>query len=71
MRDTYLRIITAKERNTLHLLIAEDDPESGYRAKIILLKDDDGYTVPEIRKITNHHDDNNIRNGFIDSMKKV
>lgn len=29
--------------------------------KIILLKDDDGYTVPEIRKITNHHDDNNIR----------
>lgn len=33
--------------------------ESGYRAKIILLKDE-GYTVPEIRKITNHHD-NNIR----------
>ncbi len=38
----------------------EDGPtESGYRAKIILLKDT-GYTVPEIRKITNHHD-NNIR----------
>ena len=33
--------------------------QTGYRAKIILLKDD-GYTVPEIRKITNHHD-NNIR----------
>jgi transposase len=59
VRDTYLRIITAKERNTLHLLVDEDDPESGYRAKIILLKDE-GYTVPEIRKITNHHD-NNIR----------
>ncbi|HSF50952.1 MAG TPA: helix-turn-helix domain-containing protein [Nitrososphaeraceae archaeon] len=58
MRNTYLRNITTKERNTLHLLI-EDDPDSGYRAKIILLKDD-GYTVPEIRKITNHHD-NNIR----------
>ena len=58
MRNTYLRNITTKERNTLHLLIG-DDPESGYRAKIILLKDD-GYTVPEIRKITNHHD-NNIR----------
>jgi transposase len=57
--DTYLRSITEKERNTLHLLVDEDDPESGYRAKIILLKDD-GYTVPEIRKITNHHD-NNIR----------
>ena len=41
------------------MLVDEDDPESGYRAKIILLKDD-GYTVPEIRKITNHHD-NNIR----------
>ena len=42
------------------LVDEDDDPaESGYRAKIILLKDD-GYTVPEIRKITNHHD-NNIR----------
>ncbi len=36
-----------------------EDTKSGYRAKIILLKDE-GYTVPEIRKITNHHD-NNIR----------
>ena len=61
---TYLRNITEKERNTLHLLVDEDDPaESGYRAKIILLKDD-GYTVPEIRKITNHHD-NNIRRKWI------
>ena len=58
MRDTYLRQITVKERNTLHLLV-DDDRESGYRAKIILLKDD-GYAVPEIRRITNHHD-NNIR----------
>jgi len=58
-RDTYLRNITSKEKNSLHLLAHEDDQESGYRAKIILLKDD-GYTVPEIRKITNHHD-NNIR----------
>ena len=59
VRDTYLRNITTKERNTLHLLVDEDHQESGYRAKIILLKHD-GYTVPEIRKITNHHD-NNIR----------
>ena len=36
-----------------------EDKEYGYRAKIILLKDE-GYTVPQIRKITNHHD-NNIR----------
>ncbi len=36
-----------------------EDTKSGYRAKIILLKDE-GYKVPQIRKITNHHD-NNIR----------
>lgn len=36
-----------------------EDTQSGYRVKIILLKDE-GYTVPQIRKITNHHD-NNIR----------
>jgi transposase len=59
VRDTFLRNITSKERNTLLLLVDEDYQESGYRAKIILLKDE-GYTIPEIRKITNHHD-NNIR----------
>lgn len=32
-----------------------EDKESGYRAKIILFKDE-GYTVPQIRKITNHND---------------
>ena len=36
-----------------------EDKESEYGAKIILLKDD-GYTVLQIRKILNHHD-NNIR----------
>ena len=58
----YLRQIkqSRKEIHTLHLLVVDDDDrESGYRAKIILLKDD-GYAVPEIRRITNHHD-NNIR----------
>ncbi len=38
-------------------IYADDDVESGYRAKIILLKDD-GYAVPEIRRATNHHDSN-------------
>ena len=57
MRDTFLRILTIDEKNTLHLML--EDVKSGYRAKIILLKDK-GYTVPQIRKITNHHD-NNIR----------
>jgi transposase len=58
MRDTFLRLLTIDETNLLHLMLDEDS-ESGYRAKIILLKDA-GFTVPEIRKITNHHD-NNIR----------
>jgi hypothetical protein len=49
MRDTFLRILTDDEKNLLHLIL--EDKESGYRAKIILLKDD-GLTVPEIRKIT-------------------
>jgi transposase len=53
MRDTFLRTLTDDEKNLL--LIMLEDNEAGYRAKIILLKDD-GYTVPEIRKITNHHD---------------
>jgi hypothetical protein len=46
-------MLTTDEKNILHLML--EDNEAGYRAKIILLKDD-GYTVPEIRKITNHHD---------------
>ncbi len=55
VRDTFLRILTIDEKNTLHLML--EDTKSGYRAKIILLKDE-GYTVPQIRKITNHHDNN-------------
>ena len=42
----------------LHCLL-DNDAESGYRARVILLRDE-GYTVPEIRKITNRHN-NNIR----------
>ncbi len=56
MRDTFLRMLTDDEKNILHMML--EDKESGYsRAKIILLKDE-GYTVPQIRKITNHHDIN-------------
>ena len=48
MRDTFIiRILTDDEKNLLHLTL--EDKESGYRAKIILLKDE-GYTIPEIRK---------------------
>ncbi len=57
MRDTFLiRMLTDKEKDILYQLML-GDKESGYRAKIILLKDD-GYTVPEIRRLTNHHDSN-------------
>ena len=55
MRDTFLRILTIDEKNQLHMML--EDTEAGYRAKIILLKDE-GYTVPQIRKMTNHHDHN-------------
>ncbi|MGN6623343.1 MAG: helix-turn-helix domain-containing protein [Candidatus Nitrosocosmicus sp.] len=54
--DTFLRSIT-DDQNFLHNMIKQDDEESSYRAKIILLKDE-GYTVPEIRMATNHHDIN-------------
>ena len=37
-----------------------EDYEAGYRAKIILLKDE-GYTVPEIRMGAINHHDTNIR----------
>ena len=48
-------MLTDVEKNHLHLML--EDNEAGYRAKIILLKDE-GYIVPQIRKITNHHDHN-------------
>ena len=51
MRDTFLRLLSDYERNMLYDMM-EDDEESSYRAKIILLKDE-GYTVPEIRMATN------------------
>jgi transposase len=37
----------------------DNDAEAGYRAKIILLRSE-GYAAAEIRRQTNHHD-NNIR----------
>jgi transposase len=58
MGDTNLRLISDDERNALYGMMQDaDDGESGYRAKIILLKDE-GYAVPEIRRATNHHDVN-------------
>ena len=48
-------MLTDVEKNILHLML--EDKESDYRAKIILLKDE-GYTIPQIRMMTNHHDHN-------------
>ncbi|HEY6535732.1 MAG TPA: hypothetical protein VIY08_08070 [Candidatus Nitrosocosmicus sp.] len=47
MRDTFLRMLTDDEKNLLHRMVEDD--KAGYRAKIILLKDE-GYTIPQIRK---------------------
>jgi hypothetical protein len=69
MMDTFLiRMLTDDEKNHLHMIL--EDTEAGYRVKIILLKDD-GYPVPQIRKMTNRHD-HNIRKWIhgIDSKKK-
>ena len=72
MRDnTFLRLINDDERNTLYEMIQdEDDKESSYRAKIILLKDE-GYTVPEIRKAINNHHDVNIRKWIHRSIQRT
>src|SRR6478735_7597618 len=45
MRDTFLRMLTDNEKNILHMMLEDKDS---------------GYTVSQIRKATNHHD-NNIR----------
>jgi hypothetical protein len=56
MRDTFLRLLIIDERNHLHLMLEDASEVDGYRAKIILLKDA-GFTVPEIRRAINHHDE--------------
>jgi transposase len=58
MQPTCLRDITEDEKNNLYDIM-DNDAEADYRAKIIPLRSE-GYTVTEIRKQTNHHD-NNIR----------
>jgi hypothetical protein len=56
--NIHIREISTEKMNDLHWLL-DKDAELGYRARMVLLRDE-GYTVPEIRRITNHHD-NNIR----------
>ena len=52
MRHTPLRSISDREKDNLYLLL--DDSDSGYRAKIVLLKDE-GYTVPELPNIISYN----------------
>lgn len=54
VRYTPLRDITDKEKNRLYSLL-DTYPEIKYRIKIILLASE-GYTVPEIREMTNIYD---------------
>jgi transposase len=54
VRYTPLRDITDKEKNRLYSLL-DTYPEIKYRIKIVLLAGE-GYTVPEIREMTNIYD---------------
>jgi transposase len=54
VRYTPLRDITDKEKNRLYSLL-DTNQEIKYRIKIVLLASD-GYTVPEIREMTNTYD---------------
>jgi hypothetical protein len=54
VRYTSLREITDKEKNRLYSLL-DTNQEIKYRIKIVLLASD-GYTVPEIREMTNTYD---------------
>jgi hypothetical protein len=71
MRPNYLRDITEEEKNRLYTMIDDDSSKgAGYRAKIILLRNE-GYTVPEIRRKTNHHDNITYVNRYTDSTVMV
>ena len=54
VRYTPIREIKDKDKNKLYTLL-DTNPEIKYRIKIILLAND-GYTVPEIREMTNTYD---------------
>ena len=72
MGPTYLRDITEEEKNRLCSMIDYDSSKgAGYRAKIILLLRNEGCTVPEIRRKTNHHDNITYVNGYTDSTVMV
>ena len=54
MRHTHIRNISEDKRRELYDIL-DNNPDIKYRAKIVLLAGD-GYTVSEIREITNIYD---------------
>ena len=55
MRYTPIRNISEEEKRELYDLL-DNNPDIKYRAKIVLLAGEEGYTVPEIREMTNIYD---------------
>ena len=55
MRNANLRLISDDERNKLYNIIQDQLNELHTSTKIYLLKDE-GYIVPEIRRMSNNHD---------------
>jgi transposase len=55
VRYTPIRNILEEEKRELYDLI-DNNPDIKYRAKIVLLAGEEGYTVPEIREMTNIYD---------------
>jgi transposase len=55
VRYTPIRNISEEEKRELYDLL-DNNPDIKYRARIVLLAGEEGYTVPEIREITNIYD---------------
>ena len=55
MRYTPIKRISEEEKKGLYDLL-DNNPDIKYRAKIVLLAGEEGYTVPEIREMTNIYD---------------
>jgi DNA-directed RNA polymerase specialized sigma24 family protein len=56
VRYTPIRNISEEEKRELYDLLDNNNPDIKYRAKIVLLAGEEGYTVPEIREMTNIYD---------------
>lgn len=55
MRYTPIRNVSDKEKEELYDMLVDAKPDIKYKAKIILVAVE-GYTVPEIREMTNTYD---------------